>query len=97
MTPQASTPAPLHVLLLASNAPSLVNFRGPLIAEMVRRGWRVTAAAPDFDAASLASVTALGARPIEMPMARTGMNPLADLAYRLMDALAPSPDFLASR
>ncbi len=82
MTPQASTPAPLHVLLLASNAPSLVNFRGPLIAEMVRRGWRVTAAAPDFDAASLASVTALGARPIEMPMARTGMNPLADLAYR---------------
>ena len=82
MTPQASTPAPLHVLLLASNAPSLVNFRGPLIAEMVRRGWRVTAAAPDFDAASLASVTALGARPIEMAMARTGMNPLADLAYR---------------
>ena len=82
MTPQASTPAPLHVLLLASNAPSLVNFRGPLIAEMARRGWRVTAAAPDFDAASLASVTALGARPIEMPMARTGMNPLADLAYR---------------
>ena len=69
-----------HVLVLASHAPSLVNFRGPLIAEMVRRGWRVTAAAPDFDVASLASVTALGAHAVEMPMARTGMIPLADLA-----------------
>ncbi|WP_348521435.1 glycosyltransferase family 4 protein [Brevundimonas sp. A19_0] len=72
----------MHVLVLASFAPSLTGFRGPLIAEMVRRGWRVTAAAPDFDAASRAAVTALGARPVEVPMARTGMNPLADLAYR---------------
>ena len=71
-----------HVLVLASHAPSLVNFRGPLIAEMVRRGWRVTAAAPDFDASTRAGVTALGARPVEVPMARTGMNPLSDLAYR---------------
>jgi len=71
-----------HVLLLASHAPSLVNFRGPLIAEMVRRGWRVTAAAPDFDVAGRAAVTKLGAWPVEVPMARTGMNPLADLAYR---------------
>jgi len=71
-----------HVLLLASHAPSLVNFRGPLIAEMVRRGWRVTAAAPDFDTATRAGVAALGAHPVEVPMARTGMNPLADLAYR---------------
>lgn len=74
--------APLNVLLLASYAPSLVNFRGPLIAEMVRRGWRVTAAAPDFDPATRARVAALGAHPVEVPMARTGMNPLADLAYR---------------
>ena len=71
-----------HVLVLASHAPSLVNFRGPLIAEMVRRGWRVTAAAPDFDDSTRAGVTALGARPVEVPMARTGMNPLSDLAYR---------------
>ena len=71
-----------HVLLLASHAPSLTNFRGPLIAEMVRRGWRVTTAAPDFDAATRTGVAALGARPVDVPMARTGMNPLADLAYR---------------
>ena len=78
----APVSAPLHVLLLASHAPSLTNFRGPLIAEMVRRGWRVTAAAPDFDATTRAAVVALGAQPVEVPMAATGMNPLADLAYR---------------
>lgn len=78
----ARDPDEPHVLLLASHAPSLVNFRGPLIAEMVRRGWRVTAAAPDFDTATRAGVAALGANPVEVPMARTGMNPLADLAYR---------------
>lgn len=75
-------PAMPHVLVLASHAPSLVNFRGPLIAEMVRRGWRVTAAAPDFDGGTHAALVALGARPVDVPMARTGMNPLADLAYR---------------
>lgn len=75
-------PAMLHVLVLASHAPSLVNFRGPLIAEMVRRGWRVTAAAPDFDGGTHAALVALGAHPVDVPMARTGMNPLADLAYR---------------
>lgn len=75
-------PAMLHVLVLASHAPSLVNFRGPLIAEMVRRGWRVTAAAPDFDTGTHAALVALGAHPVDVPMARTGMNPLADLAYR---------------
>lgn len=78
----APVSAPLHVLLLASHAPSLTNFRGPLIAEMVRRSWRVTAAAPDFDAVTRAAVVALGAQPVEVPMAPTGMNPLADLAYR---------------
>ncbi|HAJ02764.1 MAG TPA: glycosyltransferase family 1 protein, partial [Brevundimonas sp.] len=57
-----------HILLLASHAPSLVNFRGPLIAEMVRRGWRVTTAAPDFDAATRTGVAALGARPVDVPM-----------------------------
>lgn len=84
----ARDPGEPHVLLLASHAPSLVNFRGPLIAEMVRRGWRVTAAAPDFDAATLDALTALGAHPVDAPMARTGMNPFSDLAcFRMLAAL----------
>lgn len=75
-------PGVLHVLLLASDSHYLVNLRGPLIAEMVRRGWQVTAVAPNFDDSTRAGVADLGARPIEVPMARTGMNPLSDLAYR---------------
>lgn len=73
--------SPRHVLILASYAPSLINFRGPLLAALAGRGWRVTAAAPDIDAATRAALAALGADPIEIPTARTGMNPVADLAY----------------
>ena len=49
---------------------------------MVRRGWSVLAAAPDIDARTHAQLTLLGAKAKSMPMARTGMNPLADLVYR---------------
>lgn len=66
---------------MAGHAPSLINFRGPLIAEMVRRGWQVLAVAPDIDAETGAQLAALGARAKSMPLARTGMNPLRDLAY----------------
>jgi glycosyltransferase involved in cell wall biosynthesis len=71
-----------HVFVLASYAPSLINFRGTLLAAMVRRGWRVTAAAPDIDAGTSAHLVALGVVPLTISTARTGMNPLADLAYR---------------
>jgi glycosyltransferase involved in cell wall biosynthesis len=74
-----------HVLVLAGYAPSLVNFRGPLLAAMVTRGWRVTAAGPQMDKATRDGLLALGAAPVEVAAARAGMNPLADLAYR--DAL----------
>ena len=70
-----------RVLLLGSYAPSLVNFRGPLIAEMVRRGHHVIAAAPEIDVAISAQLQALGAESVSTPLARTGMNPLHDLAY----------------
>lgn len=71
-----------HALVLAGHAPSLINFRAPLLAALVARGWRVTAAGPDMDPATRAGLEALGVRPVEVTAARTGMNPLADLAYR---------------
>lgn len=71
-----------HVLVLAGYAPSLINFRGPLLAAMVARGWRVTAAGPEMDDATREGLLALGATPVEAAAVRTGMNPLADLAYR---------------
>lgn len=69
-----------HLLLLASYAPSLINFRGSLLEALVARGWRVTASAPNMDDVK-ARLKAMGVSAVETPLARTGMNPLADLAY----------------
>lgn len=71
---------PPHLLLLASYAPSLINFRGSLLEALVARGWRVTAAAPSMDDVK-DRLEAIGVSAVETPLARTGMNPLADLAY----------------
>ncbi|HET9640552.1 MAG TPA: glycosyltransferase family 4 protein [Allosphingosinicella sp.] len=65
------------VLLLGSYAPSLINFRGPLIAAMAGRGHEVFAAAPDIDADVAAKLVALGATPVPVVLGRTSLNPLA--------------------
>ncbi len=65
------------VLLLGSYAPSLINFRGPLIAAMVERGHEVFAAAPDIDPGVAARLVALGATPVPVVLGRTSLNPLA--------------------
>lgn len=72
---------PSHAVVLASHAQSLINFRGPLLAALVARGWRVTASAPSIDDDVKARLEAIGVVAVETPLARTGMNPLADLAY----------------
>lgn len=71
-----------HILVLGSYAPSLINFRGTLLSAMVAGGMRVTAVAPDIDEPSRAAMAALGVESIEIAMARKGMNPVSDLAYR---------------
>jgi glycosyltransferase involved in cell wall biosynthesis len=71
-----------HALILAGHAPSLINFRAPLLAALVDQGWRVTAAGPGMDEPTRTALERLGVRPVEIAAARTGMNPLADLAYR---------------
>lgn len=83
-----------HVVVLASFAPSLINFRGPLLEEMMRRGWRVTAVAPDMDADVAEALVQMGVAVEVVALARTGLNPLADLAYcgsvrRLLKRLGP--------
>lgn len=75
------TADPGHVVVLAAYAPSLVNFRGPLLSELVSRGWRVTAAAPDVDELTRSALEAMGVQVESTPLARTGLNPLDDIAY----------------
>ena len=69
------------ILINSSYAPSLINFRGPLISEMVRRGHKVYATAPDIDPAIMARLERLGACAHTVPLSRAGLNPLGDLRY----------------
>jgi glycosyltransferase involved in cell wall biosynthesis len=70
------------VVLLGSYAPSLINFRGPLIAAMVARGHQVHALAPDIDDDTAARLRALGAEPVSVPLRRTSLDPRGALATR---------------
>lgn len=67
------------VAIISHYANSLVNFRGPMIRDILLRGHRVVVQAPDFNAATRAAMRVLGADAVDYPLARTGLNPLQDL------------------
>jgi glycosyltransferase involved in cell wall biosynthesis len=69
------------VLINASLASSLVNFRGSLISELQRRGYRVIATAPDIDPITAAKITAIGAEPIDISLNRSGKSAFGDVWY----------------
>lgn len=71
------------IAIIGNQAISLLNFRGPLIADMVARGYEVFALAPDYDESIRAEVRALGANPVDFSLSRTGMNPMRDVADML--------------
>jgi len=71
----------LHLLILASFAPSLLNFRGPLIRDVLAAGHRVSVGAPGIDAATRQALEALGAEVHETPLDRNGTGVRGDLAY----------------
>jgi glycosyltransferase involved in cell wall biosynthesis len=79
----------MRFALITSQAFSLTNFRGPLIAALVSRGIEVLAIAPDFNDVTRASVQSLGATPVDCVMSRAGMNPVRDLllVWRLASQL----------
>ena len=84
----------MRIALISNQARSMLNFRGPLIEELVRRGHKVLAFAPDFDELSRAECEKLGARPVAFAMSRTGLNPLREIATilelrRLLKVLDP--------
>jgi hypothetical protein len=73
----------IRLCLIGNQAFSLLNFRGPLIADMIARGHEVIALAPDYDEHTRAAVQALGAEPVSFSLSRTGMNPFRDLTDML--------------
>jgi glycosyltransferase involved in cell wall biosynthesis len=81
-------------LVVGGVASSLLEFRGPLLDEMVGRGWQVVAAAPEADPETVAALTRRGIGFVRLPLARSGMNPVADLStlralFALMRRLKP--------
>ncbi|HEV7436474.1 MAG TPA: glycosyltransferase family 4 protein [Pseudorhizobium sp.] len=65
--------------IIGNQAFSLLNFRSPLIRDIISRGYDVYALAPDFDVATEEQVRQLGAVPVSISLSRTGLNPLRDL------------------
>jgi glycosyltransferase involved in cell wall biosynthesis len=67
-----------RVVVIGGWAPSLLKFRGPLLAAMVARGHHVLAMAGDEDAATTAGLAALGVEFIPISVQRTGIDPRRD-------------------
>lgn len=83
-------------LMVASYPDSLLNFRGPLLNALVAAGLDVHVAAPDLPANSEVRqrLEALGVQVHEVPLNRTGINPVSDFCslfklWRLMRRLKP--------
>jgi glycosyltransferase involved in cell wall biosynthesis len=64
------------VVVFGSYAPSLIIFRGPLIAAIIGRGHRVFAVAPNMDAETDAALRKMGAEPYEIQFSNQSLNPL---------------------
>lgn len=65
-------------LIISNQAFSLINFRGPLIVDLIASGFTVFALAPDYDETMRSKIMALGAQPVDYHFSRVGMNPLRD-------------------
>jgi len=69
----------MKIAIIGNQAFSLWNFRGPLIRALVERGHEVWALTPDYDPETWKAIEALGAKPINYRLSRTGLNPIRDL------------------
>ena len=69
----------LHIAIVGAHARYLVSFRSPLIQAMRACGHEVSALAPDFDQETRAELSAMGVKPVDISLSRTGMNPFSDL------------------
>ncbi len=80
-------PPKKRIAVTAGHAPSLVRFRGRLLEDMVALGHTVTALAPpaETETDTAAVLQGMGVDFRAVPLARQGLNPLADL--RTLSAL----------
>ena len=70
----------MKLVLVSPKNRTVYNFRGDLIQKLQDSGFEVVVTGPNRD--DLPRVEALGVRFIEVPMAKNGTNPFADLSYK---------------
>lgn len=68
----------MKIAVISNGATALLNFRGPLLMEMVRRGYEVLAFAPDHSDISRRTLRDWGVVPVDYAMSPTGANPLRE-------------------
>jgi len=68
-----------NILIVASLSNSLINFRGDLILDLTKNGYRVFTAAPDISSEVRNNLIILGATPISFKLNRTAINLYQDL------------------
>jgi len=69
----------MNIAVVASLTRSLTNFRYQLLKAMTDAGHNVTAYAPEDDPETIGKLREIGVKFVPVPMARTGLNPFADL------------------
>lgn len=69
-----------RILVIASYTPSLILFRGDMLAEFRARGHDVVCCSPAPDPQTLRQLEDMGISHLDFRLQRTGMNPVADLA-----------------
>ena len=84
-----------QVAILASYAPSLINFRKDLIKAMVAQGHHVVAIAPQLTDDIKQQLLDIGAEARSIDLVRTGFNPFADIAFyrqvkNILDEVRPN-------
>jgi len=67
-----------RILLIASQAASLILFRGDFIRHLIKNGFNVFTAAPEYTDKNRADLNEIGAILIEFNLQRTGLNPIKD-------------------
>jgi len=71
-----------NAVLLAHFAGYLLQFRGSLISELVKRGYQTTVIVPGLTPKLASALADRGAKSQSIRLDRTGLNPFADAAYR---------------
>lgn len=69
----------MKIIVIAGLAESLVNFRGHLLANMVREGYEVIACAHGYNSTVASALKKLGVTYHRINIERTGLNPVKDL------------------